>query len=59
MLGFDTALDGAVGTTTAMIASLGGKGIVITLAVITAGLVIIFIKMGWRKGLHALQGKTR
>jgi len=57
MNAFDTALTSAVGTTTDMIASLGGKGVVITLAVLTVAVVIIFIRIGWRKGLKAMQGR--
>jgi len=57
MNAFDTALTSAVGTTTDMIASLGGKGVVITLAVLTVAVVIIFIRIGWRKGLRAMQGR--
>jgi len=55
---FNTALTSAVGTTTDMIASLGGKGVVITLAVLTAAVVIIFIYLGFRKGLKAMRGKV-
>jgi len=54
---FTTALDSAVGTTTAMIAALGGKGVVITLAVLAAAVIIIFIRIGWRKGLKAMSGR--
>jgi len=57
MNAFDTALTSAVGTTTDMIASLGGKGVVITLAVLTVAVVIIFIRIGWRRGLKAMQGR--
>jgi len=57
MNAFDTTLTSAVGTTTDMIASLGGKGVVITLAVLTVAVVIIFIRIGWRKGLKAMQGR--
>jgi len=54
---FNTALDSAVGTTTDMIGALGGKGVVITLAVLAVAVVIIFIRIGWRKGLKAMQGR--
>jgi len=54
---FYTALDLAEGTTTAMIGALGGKGVIITLAVLAAAVVIIFIRIGWRKGLKAMSGR--
>jgi len=54
---FTTALNGAVGTTTDMIQALGGKGVVITLAVLAVAVVIIFIRIGWRKGLKAMSGR--
>jgi len=54
---FNTALTSAVGTTTDMISALGGKGVVITLAVLAVAIVIIFIRIGWRKGLKAMQGR--
>jgi len=54
---FNTALTSAVGTTTDMIAALGGKGVVITLSVLAAAIVIIFVRIGWRKGLKAMQGR--
>jgi len=55
---FLSALTSAVGTTTDMIAALGGKGVTVILAVITAAVVIIFIKIGWRKGLKAMSGRA-
>jgi len=54
---FNTALTSAVGTTTDMIAAIGGKGVVITLSVLAAAIVIIFVRIGWRKGLKAMQGR--
>jgi len=54
---FTTALTSAVGTTTDMIQALGGKGVTITLAVLAVAVVIIFIRIGWRKGLRAMQGR--
>lgn len=58
MTAFDTALDTAVATTTHIVGVLGGKGVVITLAVISAAVVIVFIRMGVRKGFKALKGKV-
>jgi len=55
---FNTALTSAVGTTTDMISALGGKGVVITLAVITAAVIIIFIRIGIRKGFKAMGGRV-
>jgi len=55
---FDTALTAAVGTSTHMIGGLSGKGVIILLSVITGAVLIIFIKVGWRKGWAALQGKV-
>jgi len=57
MNGFITALNTVLGTTTEMIQSIGGKGVVITLAMLTVAVVIIFIRIGWRKGLNAMEGK--
>jgi len=57
MTEFLAALDGATGTTTDMIAALGGKGVIITLAVLAVAVVIIFIRIGWRKGLKAMSGR--
>jgi len=54
---FNAALTSAVGTSTDMIAALGGKGVIIVLAVLVVAVVIIFIKIGWRKGLKAMQGR--
>jgi len=58
MTAFNTALDSAVGTTTDMIAALGGKGVLITVAVLAAAVVIIFIYLGFRKGLKAMKGRV-
>jgi len=55
---FNTALDSAVATSTAMIGSLTGKGVLITLAVITAVVVLVFIKIGWRKGMKGMNGRV-
>jgi len=57
MTEFTTALTSAVATSTDMIAALGGKGVVITLAVITAAIVILFIRLGFRKGWKAMSGR--
>jgi len=54
---FLTALNSAVGTTTDMIQALGVKGVVITLAVLAVAVVIIFFRIGWRKGLKAMSGR--
>jgi len=54
---FNNSLTSAVGTSTDMIASLGGKGVLITLAVLTVAVVIIFIRIGWRNGLKAMSGR--
>jgi len=58
MTEFIAALSSATGTTTDMIAALGGKGVVITLAVLAVAVVIIFIRIGWRRGLKAMSGRS-
>jgi len=55
---FNTALDTAVGTSTSMIASVGGKGVVILLATLAVAVVVIFIRIGFRRGVKAMQGRA-
>lgn len=54
---FETALTSAVGTSTSMIASVGGKGVTIFLATLAVAVVVIFIRIGFRKGVKAMQGR--
>jgi len=54
---FNTALTSAVGTSTSMIASVGGKGVVLLLATLAVAIVVYFIRVGFKAGLKAMRGK--
>lgn len=54
---FNTALTDAVSTSTSMIASVGGKGVVLLLATLAVAVVVIFIRIGFKKGVKAMQGR--
>jgi len=55
---FTLALNTAVATSTAMLAKLGTQGVKILLATLAVAVVVIFIRIGFRNGLNAMQGKT-
>jgi len=54
---FDTAVDSAVATSTHMISTVGTKGVTIILATLAVAVVVIFIGIGFRKGMKAMRGK--
>lgn len=54
---FQIALNSAVGTSTTLIAKVGAQGVKIVLATLGIAVVIIFIQIGWKKGIAAMNGQ--
>jgi len=54
---FDNALATGTEATRDMVSTFGLKGILIVIAVISAGVVIYFVKWGAHKGVKAMNGR--